>query len=141
MSTFFAVRDEIAEKLREIPEFLEIYTPLNSVNVSELMQVTPSAHVNFARLTKKDSAGKGSANLLGQQWGVAIACRNAESQLNDGSTVSDEVGGLAERVIKLLSGWKPESSRTPLQLLDVRDGYSSSCAYITIIFESEKFII
>ncbi len=35
MSTFFAVRDEIAEKLKEIPEFLKIYTPLNSVSVTE----------------------------------------------------------------------------------------------------------
>ncbi len=141
MSTFFAVRDEIAEKLKEIPEFQEIYTPLNSVGITELMQITPSAHVNFVRLSKKDSAGRGVANLLGQQWAVAVACRNAESQMNDGSAVSDEAGGLAEQVIKLLSGWKPASSRIPLQLLDVKDGYSSSCAYITIIFESEKFII
>lgn len=51
--TFFAVRDEIAEKLKEIPEFLKIYTPLNSVGVTEMSQVTPSAHVNFVRIDKK----------------------------------------------------------------------------------------
>ena len=53
MSTFFAVRDEIAEKLKEIPEFLRIYTPLNSVSVTEMSQVTPSAHVNFVRIDKR----------------------------------------------------------------------------------------
>ena len=140
MSTFFAVRDEIANKLMEIPEFKQIYTPLNSVKVTEMSQVTPSAHVNFVRIDKKASAGRGSINQIGQQWSVTVACRNAQSQLNDGSAVADEAGALTEKVIQLLSGWKPSSSRIPLRFLSVRDGYSSSFAYITIIFESEKFI-
>lgn len=140
MSTFFAVRDEIAEKLKEIPELLKIYTPLNSVSVTEMSQVTPSAHVNFVRIDKKASAGRGSINQIGQQWSVTVACRNAQSQLNDGSAVADEAGALTEKVIQLLAGWKPSSSRIPLRFLSVRDGYSSSFAYITIIFESEKFI-
>ena len=53
MSTFFAVRDEIVEKLKEIPDFLKIYTPLNSVQISEMSQVVPSVHVNFARVVKQ----------------------------------------------------------------------------------------
>ena len=140
MSTFFAVRDEIAEKLKEISEFKQIYTPLNSVAVTEMSQSVPSAHVNFVRIDKKSSAGKGGINLLGQQWAVTVACRNAQSQMNDGRAVSDEAGLLAEKVIQLLSGWKPKSSRNELDLISVRDGYSAGFAYITIIFESQKFI-
>lgn len=140
MTTFFAVRDEIAEKLGEIPELRKIYTPLNSVNVTEMSQVTPSAHVNFVRIDLKDSKGNSKLNQIGQQWSVTVACRNAQSQLNDGSSVADEAGALTEKVIQLLAGWKPSSSRIPLRFLSVRDGYSSSFAYITIIFESEKFI-
>ncbi|WP_075167022.1 phage tail terminator protein [Acinetobacter indicus] len=140
MMTFFAVRDEIAEKLKEISDFRKIYTPLNSVSVTEMSQVTPSAHVNFVRIDLKDSKGNSKLNQIGQQWAVSIACRNAQSQLNDGRAVADEAGALAEKVIQLLAGWKPTASRIPLQLLSVRDGYSSSFAYITIIFESEKFI-
>lgn len=140
MTTFFAVRDEIAEKLKEISDFRKIYTPLNSVNVTEMSQVTPSAHVNFVRIDLKDSKGNGKMNQIGQQWAVSIACRNAQSQLNDGRAVADEAGALTEKVIRLLAGWQPVASRIPLQLLSVRDGYSSSFAYITIIFESEKFI-
>lgn len=140
MTTFFAVRDEIAEKLGEIPELRKIYTPLNSVSVTEMSQVTPSAHVNFVRIDLKDSKGNSKLNQIGQQWAVSIACRNAQSQLNDGAVVADEAGALAEKVIQLLSGWKPVASRIPLRFLSVRDGYSSGFAYITIIFESEKFI-
>ena len=140
MTTFFAVRDEIAEKLGEIPELRKIYTPLNSVSVTEISQVTPSAHVNFVRIDLKDSKGNSKLNQIGQQWAVSIACRNAQSQLNDGGAVADEAGALTEKVIQLLSGWKPLSSRIPLRFLSVRDGYSSGFAYITIIFESEKFI-
>ena len=140
MTTFFAVRDEIAEKLGEIPELRKIYTPLNSVNVTEMSQVTPSAHVNFVRIDLKDSKGNSKLNQIGQQWSVTVACRNAQSQLNDSSAVADEAGALTEKVIQLLAGWKPSSSRIPLRFLSVRDGYSSSFAYITIIFESEKFI-
>ena len=138
--TFFAVRDEIAEKLKEISDFRKIYTPLNSVSVTEMSQVTPSAHVNFVRIDLKDSKGNSKLNQIGQQWAVSIACRNAQSQLNDGGAVADEAGALTEKVIQLLAGWKPSSSRIPLRFLSVRDGYSSSFAYITIIFESEKFI-
>lgn len=140
MTTFFAVRDEIAEKLEEISDFRKIYTPLNSVNVTEMSQVTPSAHVNFVRIDLKDSKGNSKLNQIGQQWSVTVACRNAQSQLNDGGAVADEAGALTEKVIQLLAGWKPSSSRIPLRFLSVRDGYSSSFAYITIIFESEKFI-
>lgn len=138
--TFFAVRDEIAEKLKEISDFRKIYTPLNSVNVTEMSQVTPSAHVNFVRIDLKDSKGNSKLNQIGQQWAVSIACRNAQSQLNDGGAVADEAGALTEKVIQLLAGWKPPSSRIPLRFLSVRDGYSPGFAYITIIFESEKFI-
>ena len=140
MSTFFAVRDEIAEKLKEISEFKQIYTPLNSVVVTEMSQITPSAHINFVRIDKKASAGKGGINQIGQQWAVTVACRNAQSQKNDGRAVSDEAGLLTEKVIQLLSGWKPQSSRNELDLISVRDGYSAGFAYITIIFESQKFI-
>lgn len=140
MSTFFAVRDEIAEKLKEIPEFLKIYTPLNSVSTTEMSQITPSAHVNFVRINKKASAAKGKANQMGQQWAVTVACRNAQSQMMDGRAVSDEAGLLTEKVIQLLSGWQPQASRTALEFLAVKDGYSPGFAYITIIFESQKFI-
>ncbi|TCB75528.1 hypothetical protein E0H89_11325 [Acinetobacter sp. ANC 3781] len=140
MSTFFAVRDEIAEKLKEIPEFLKIYTPLNSVSTTEMSQITPSAHVNFVRIDKKSSAGKGAMNQIGQQWAVTVACRNAQSQMTDGRAVSDEAGLLTEKVIELLSGWKPEGSRKELEFISVRDGYSPGFAYITIIFESQKLI-
>ena len=140
MSTFFAVRDEIVEKLKEIPDFLKIYTPLNSVQISEMSQVVPSVHVNFARVVKQAEVGRGALNKLGQQWAVTVACRNAKSQLNDGRAVSDEAGLLTEKVIQLLSGWQPEASRTALEFLSVKDGYSPSFAYITIIFESQKFI-
>ena len=59
MSTFFAVRDEIVEKLKEIPDFLKIYTPLNSVQISEMSQVVPSVHVNFVRVVKQAEVGEG----------------------------------------------------------------------------------
>lgn len=138
--TFFAVRDEIAEKLKEISDFRKIYTPLNSVSVTEMSQVTPSAHVNFVRIDLKDSKGNSKLNQIGQQWAITVACRNAQSQMTDGRAVSDEAGLLTEKVIQLLAGWQPVASRIPLRFLSVRDGYSSSFAYITIIFESEKFI-
>ena len=138
--TFFAVRDEIAEKLKEISDFRKIYTPLNSVSVTEMSQVTPSAHVNFVRIDLKDSKGNSKLNQIGQQWSVTVACRNAQSQMTDGRAVSDEAGLLTEKVIQLLSGWQPQASRTALEMISVRDGYSPGFAYITIIFESQKFI-
>jgi len=138
--TFFAVRDEIVEKLKEISEFKQIYTPLNSVSVTEMSQVVPSAHVNHVRTDKKASAGKGGINQMNQQWAVTVACRNAQSQMTDGRAVSDEVGLLTEKVIQLLAGWQPQASRTALEFISVRDGYSPGFAYITIIFESQKFI-
>lgn len=137
--TFFAVREEIAEKLREIPEFLKIYTPLNSVGLTEMSQVTPSAHVNFAKIDFKSSAGKGGVNQMAQRWAVAVVCRNAKSQI-DARAVTDEAGLLVEKVIQLLGGWQPKSSRVPLVPVGALDGYSSGFAYITIIFESQKFI-
>ncbi|MBJ8443846.1 phage tail terminator protein [Acinetobacter bereziniae] len=140
MSSFFAVRDEIANKLKEIPSFKEIYTPHNSAKITEMMQITPSAHVNFARIVKKADAGAGKVNQLGQQWAVSVACRNAQSQMTNGNAVNDEAGELTEEVIKLLSGWQPRSSIRPLNLIDVKEGYSPTCTYITVIFESQKFI-
>ncbi len=138
MANFFAVRAEIAEKLKEIPEFKQIYTPLNSVSVTEMGQVTPAAHINFHRIRKVDDAGRGSKNLLGMQWAVTVACRNAQSQRNDISAVADEAGELLDQVIELLSGWEPESSIAPLRIVEVKDGYGPTFVYYTVIFESQK---
>ncbi|WP_288402305.1 hypothetical protein [uncultured Acinetobacter sp.] len=140
MANFFDVRAEIAEKLKEITEFKQIYTPMNSVSVTEMSQVVPSAHVNFVRVRKIDDAGKGKSNLLGLQWSVTVACRNAKSQLNDISAVADEAGELLNKVIQLLSGWEPDNSIDPLQIVDVKDGYGPAFVYYTVIFESTKII-
>lgn len=140
MPNFFAVRDEIAEKLREIETFKEIYTPLNSVKMSEMSQVTPAAHINFQRIIKVNDADKSKHNVLGIRWAVTVACQNAQSQLIDGRTVTDEAGELLDQVIELLSEWKPKSSIRPLNLVDVKEGFSTGFAYLTAIFESKKFI-
>lgn len=137
MANFFAVRAEIAEKLREISGFKQIYTPLNSVSVTEMSQVTPAAHVNFHRVRKVDDAGRGKSNLLGLQWTVTVACRNAQSQRNDITAVADEAGDFLNQVIELLAGWEPDSSIAPLQIVDVKDGYGPAFVYYTVIFESQ----
>lgn len=138
--TFFAVRDLIAEKLKEIPEFKKIYTPANSVKVQENSQIVPSAHVNFARLSKNSGSGRGDLNQLKKQWAVSIACRNASAQVSNGNALNDEIGLIAEKVIKLLSGWEYDEFCEPLKFLSVADGYSVGFAYMTIIFESEMFV-
>lgn len=140
MADFFAVRDEIAEKLTEITAFKKIYTPRNSLRETELSQVTPSAHVNFVRITADDSAGRGRANLIGMQWAVSVACRNAQSQLDNGNAVNDEAGALLVEVIQLLSGWQPTSSRVALQLVQVNESFSTGFTYLTAIFSSSQFI-
>ncbi|ENX02339.1 hypothetical protein F900_01403 [Acinetobacter modestus] len=140
MANFFDVRAEIAEKLKEITEFKQIYTPINSVSVTEMGQVTPAAHVNFHRVRKIDDAGKGKSNLLGLQWSVTVACRNAKAQLNDITALADEAGELLNKVIQLLSGWELDNSIDPLQIVDVKDGYGPAFVYYTVIFESTKII-
>lgn len=134
---FFAVRSEIAEKLKEIVDFKKIYTPANSAKVTELSQVTPNAQVYYRRVRILDDAGRSSANMLNQQWEVTICERNAASQLNDGSAVLDRVGILTMKVLKLLSGWKPDSSIRPLNMVAVEEDYSPTCVYITLVFESK----
>lgn len=140
MSNFFAVRDEIALKLKDIPEFKQVYTPLNSVLVTEMSQVTPAAHVNFQRIVPTAEAGQGKLNMLTLRWAVTVACRNAQSQMSNGNVVTDEAGTLLDSVIKLLSGWQPASSARPLNLVEVREGFSPGYAYLTAVFESKRFI-
>lgn len=140
MTTFFAVRDVIAEKLKEITEFKKIYTPTNSTTVTELSQVTPSAHINFVRMQKVSDKGFGQSNLVKKQWAVSVACRNAGSQQSNGNALNDEIGLLTEKVINLLSGFETDHSVDPLVFVDVRDGYSASYAYVTIVFESNHFM-
>jgi len=137
---FFAVRSEIVEKLKEITDFKKIYTPANSAKVTELSQVTPNAQVYYRRVRKSDDAGRSSANMLNQQWEVTICERHAASQLSDGSAVLDRVGILTMKVLKLLSGWMPESSIRPLNMVAVEEDYSSTCVYITLVFESKLII-
>jgi len=139
MSNFFAVRAEIAEKLKEIPEFLKIYTPINIGSITELSQVVPSAHVNYFRTNVLDVAGRGKVNKLGLQWDVTVTGRHAASQLSDGSRAIDQAGELLDKVIILLSGWQPASSKDPLKLIRISEEFSSTCVYVTAIFESTKF--
>lgn len=140
MANFFAVRSEIAQKLAEVTGLKKIYTPNNSVNVTQMSQITPAAHVNFVRISPSDSAGNGKVNMLAKQWSVTVACRNAQSQQDDISAVADEAGSFLQEIIELLSGWQPPSSSRPLSLVAVRDGYGPAFVYLTAIFESKEFI-
>lgn len=140
MSNFFAVRAEIAEKLEEISEFKKIYTPINIGSTSELAQVTPCAHVNYLRMKKSDEAGRSSFNSLKQEWDVTVVARHATSQLSDGSKAIDMAGELVSKVIPLLSGWQPKASTRPLSLVRISEDFSSTCVYITMVFESSLFI-
>ncbi len=79
-------------------------------------------------------------NMISQQWAVTVACKNARSQSIDGSAVTDQAGNLLEDVIQLLSGWKPASARGELMLVDVKEAFSTGFAYLTAVFESERFI-
>ncbi|EJO35592.1 phage tail terminator protein [Acinetobacter radioresistens] len=137
---FFAVRDEIAEKLTGISGLKKIYTPANSATVTELSQVTPNAQVYYRRIRKLDDVAKSSMNMLAQQWEVTVVERHASAQLNDGSAVLDRAGALTQQVLKLLSGWQPASSARPLNLIAVEEDYSPTCVYITLVFESKMFI-
>jgi len=137
---FFAVRDEIAEKLKGISGLKKIYTPANSATVTELSQVTPNAQVYYRRIRKLDDVAKSSMNMLAQQWEVTVVERHASAQLNDGSAVLDRAGALTQQVLELLSGWQPASSARPLNLIAVEEDYSPTCVYITLVFESKMFI-
>ena len=139
MSNFFAVQAEIAEKLKEISEFKKIYTPINIGSTSELSQITPNVHVNYFRTNVLDTAGRGKINKLGLQWDVTVIERHAASQLGDGSRAIDQAGELLDKVINLLSGWQPVSSKDPLKLLRISEEFSSTCVYVTAVFESTKF--
>ncbi|MCL6237013.1 hypothetical protein M5F66_01425 [Acinetobacter sp. ANC 5033] len=137
---FFAVRSEIEEKLKEIPDFKKIYTPANSAKVTELSQVTPNAQIYYRRVRKSDDVGRSAMMSLGQQWEVTICERHAASQQKDGSAVLDRVGKLTMKVLKLLSGWKPNSSNRPLSMVAIEEDYSPTCVYITLVFESKMFV-
>lgn len=137
---FFAVRSEIAEKLTEIIDFKKIYTPANSAEVDEITQITPNAQVYYRRIRKSDEAVRSSVNMLTQQWEVTICESHAASQLSDGSAVLDRVGLLTIKALKLLSGWKPASSKRPLEMVAVEEDYSPTCVYITLVFESKMFV-
>ncbi|QQN40784.1 hypothetical protein [Acinetobacter sp. CS-2] len=139
MSNFFAVRAEIAEKLEEISEFKKVYTPINIGIITELSQVTPNAHVNYFRTNVLDIAGRGKVTKLGLQWDVTVTERHAASQLGDGSKAIDRAGELISKVITLLSGWQPASSKDPLKLISIGEEFSSTCVYLTAVFESTKF--
>ena len=136
---FFAVRNEIAEKLTEIPEFKQIYTPANSANVTEMSQITPNAQVYYRRVRKVDDTAKSSMLMLAQQWEITVVERHAASQLNNGQEVLDRAGILTMKVLSLLSGWKPESSIRPLSLTAIEEDYTPTCVYITLVFESKLF--
>lgn len=137
MSSFFAPRTEIVEKLKEITAFKQIYTPFNTAQITEQSQVTPSAHVNFANLSDVQTAGRGIAVAVKQRYAVTVACRNARSQL-DAVPVTDEGGELLMQVIQLLSGWQPPSSTQPLELIAVKDDYSPTACYFTAVFEAKR---
>ena len=137
---FFAVRGEIYEKLKEIPDFKEVYTPANSAKVTELSQVTPNAQIYYRRVRKSDDASRSSMMSLAQQWEVTICERHAASQQKDGSAVLDRAGVLTMKVLKLLSGWKPASSNRPLRMVAIEEDYSPTCVYITLVFESKMFV-
>lgn len=132
---FFAVRGEIAEKLKEITGILQIYTPANSAKVTEMSQITPSAHIYFMHLVPSSSAGNGDANMITQRYAVTIACRNAQSQL-DNSAVLDQAGSLLCQVIRLLRGWQPDSAIRKLKFVDAQDADSVACSYLSAIFDA-----
>lgn len=142
--TFFAVREQIAQKLEQFvtdSDVKKVYTPNNSLQVTENQQVTPSLHVNYAGLGDIDARSSGKVNALTKRYSVSVACRNEASQRDNGLALDEQLGELTNKVIKTLSGFYSEDALEPLKLIAVRESYSlGGFAYTTIIFEVKELV-
>lgn len=143
--TFFAVRKQIAGELERFVKdgsVKKVYTPNNSLQVTENQQVTPSLHVNYAGLGGVESSASGKANAITKRYAVSVACRNEASQRDNGLALEDQLGELTNKVIQAIGGFRPQGMRKPLRLIDVRESHSlGGFAYTTIIFEITEFIL
>lgn len=143
--TFFAVRKQIADELERFVKdgsVKKVYTPNNSLQVTENQQVTPSLHVNYAGVGDVESRASGEVNALTKRYAVSIACRNEASQRDNGLALDDQLGELTNKVIKVLGGFCPEDALEPLRLLaNLRESYSlGGFAYMTLIFEVKELV-
>lgn len=142
--TFFAVREQIAQKLEQFVtngDVKKVYTPNNSLQVTENQQVTPSLHVNYAGLGGVEARVLGKVNALTKRYAVSVACRNEAAQRDNGLALEDQLGELTNKVIQVISGFKPQGMHKPLLLVDVRESHSlGGFAYTTLVFEITEFI-
>lgn len=142
--TFFAVRKQIADELEQFVtngDVKKVYTPNNSLQVTENQQVTPSLHVNYAGLGGVESSASGKANAITKRYAVSVACRNEASQRDNGLAIDERLGLLTNKVIKVLGGFYPEDALEPLKLIAVRESYSQGgFAYTTLIFEVKELV-
>ena len=138
ITDYFGAEQAIVDRLRAaLPELKEIYTPFSIADMLEASQASPSAHVIYAGdKPQLDPAGRGSTNMVSQQWLVVLAVRSAKAQLQQTKEIRGQAGILVPKVLGALQGWAPVEWMRPLSRVGGPPaGYSSSFAYFPFMFE------
>lgn len=134
--TYLAIGEQIVARLKDqVPELLAVYTPSEIGDAEESSQITPCCHVVYGGDQVADSAGRGAASMITQEWFVILAVSHASSQLNDTTDLQKEAGLIIPKILKALQGWQPAGSVMPLVRVNASPPvYQSTCAYYPFAF-------
>ncbi len=139
-SDYFALEPVIVERLKAIAGVLAINTPFNVDDMLQITNCSPSLNVIYVGDRVGESAGRGRAVPITQQWLIVLAVNDASSQLEETSNIRKTADPFIREILAKMQGFDPEiTGFRPFERVDsgVNVGSASGFAYFPYLFESQ----
>jgi hypothetical protein len=145
MPKYFALGPAIKQRIETcVDGLIEVYTPFSVEDMLKMNSASPSVSVIWVDERVGESAGRGKAAPVNQQWLVVFSIHDASAQLQDTESIREKAEPFIEQLLEALMGWNPGiPGFRPLERINagVPPGSSSGFAYFPFLFESQMLVV
>lgn len=128
-----AIRDRLAGAM---PELKQVRLAASLAEIADWQPSSPAVWVVWGGDRIGDTGGSGRAQIVRQEWIVALIVRNVRDVASGGGVV-EEAGPLVSRLLALLMGWTPDApvGCRPLERINApAPGYGAGYGYFPVAF-------
>lgn len=128
-----AIRDYLAATM---PELRQVRLAASLAEIADWQPASPAVWVVWAGDRVADSGGQGRAQIVQQDWIVALIVRSVRDAASGGGVV-EEAAPLMTRLLTLLMGWtppQPAGCRPLVRIAAPAPGYGAGYGYFPVAF-------
>ena len=105
---YFALEPDIVDRIKSlIPEIIEVATPFSVEDLFESIVGDVGIGVIYVGDRISETSGDGKANVIYQQWLIALGVSDASAQLSDTMSIRELADPYIRKILAAMQGYQP----------------------------------